>query len=127
MRLKSGVLVALVAFSGVAFSGVAFTGAALANDPFASFYDNTIVVTNATGERTVLINKDGTYAIKGADGASATGKWTIEGGNSCFAQDNAPSDAKPYCTATAERKVGDSWELTAPDGTKESATLKAGR
>lgn len=115
-------------FFSVLVASVALTASALAaGDPFANFYDNTVVVSNAKGERSVLINKDGTYTQKMSDGMSATGKWKIDGGQSCFTADNPPPEAKPYCVAAEARNVGDSWELTAPDGTKEKATLKAGR
>jgi len=100
------------------------TGGAYAADAFANFYGNTVKITSPAGDRSVIINQDGTYTNTMADGATVTGTWTNDGGNACFKQDG--SDAAPYCTPAEARNVGESWELTAPDGTKEQATLVAG-
>ncbi|MDO8288897.1 MAG: hypothetical protein Q7T44_06735 [Parvibaculum sp.] len=116
MRKAFGVLVASVLLSSVAFAG---------DDPFANYYDNTVTVTNATGARAVLINKDGSYTQKLADGTTATGTWKIDGANGCFM--SGEPDAKPYCVPAETHAVGDTWDLTAPDGTAEKATLTAGR
>ncbi|MEQ9518123.1 MAG: hypothetical protein RLN89_01650 [Parvibaculum sp.] len=102
----------------------ALTGAAFA-DPFANFYGNTVSIENPAGTRTVHINQDGTYTNTGADGAAATGTWAMDGENACFTQ--AASENPPYCVPATERAVGDTWELAAPDGTKEVATLVAGQ
>ena len=118
MRYLLGVLVASIALTGVAFAG---------SDPFASYYGNTVKVTNAAGSRVVLINADGTYTQKLADGTTAGGTWKIEGDQGCFMAANPAPDAKPYCVPATEHAVGDSWDLTAPDGTAEKATLTAGR
>ncbi|MFZ3035120.1 MAG: hypothetical protein WA138_14040 [Parvibaculum sp.] len=118
MRYLLSVLVASVALMGGAFAG---------SDPFASYYGNTVTVTNANGSRAVLINADGTYTQKLADGTSSDGTWKIEGDQGCFMTPNAAPDAKPYCVPATEHAVGDSWDLTAPDGTAEKATLTAGR
>lgn len=118
MRPIFSVLVAFLAFTSFASA---------AGDPFATYYGNTVVVANAKGERSVLINEDGTYSQKLPDGTTATGKWAIDGDKGCFTADNPAPDAKPYCVATETHNVGDSWNLTAPDGTAEKATLKAGR
>ena len=99
----------------------ALTGAAFA-DPFANFYGNTVSIENPAGNRSVHINQDGTYTNTLADGTSASGTWSIDGDNACFVS----GDAEPYCVPATERNVGDTWELTAPDGTKEQATLVAG-
>lgn len=118
MRIIFSVVVALFAFTGVALAS---------DDSFASYYGNTVTVTNAKGARTVLIDKDGTYTQKLADGTVATGKWKVDGGSGCFVGDNAAPDAKPYCVPATAHAVGDTWDLTAPDGTAEKATLTAGR
>lgn len=120
MRIFFSVMVALLAF--------AFTGVALASDDaFANYYGNTVTVTNAKGSRSVFIDKDGSYTQKLADGTVAKGKWKIDGANGCFIGDNAAPDAKPYCVPATAHAVGDTWDLTAPDGTAEKATLTAGR
>lgn len=117
MRYLLSVLVALVAFTGVAYAG----------DPFANYYDNMVTVTNANGSRTVLINSDGTFTQKTADGAVATGTWKIDGDKACFTTKDAAPDAKLYCVPAVSHNVGETWDLTAPDGTAEKATLAAGR
>ncbi|NIJ41038.1 hypothetical protein FHS78_001319 [Parvibaculum indicum] len=100
------------------------TGGAYAADAFASFYGNTVKITGEAGKRTVMINEDGTYSSTLPDGSTITGTWTNKDGTACFNQDG--SDAEPYCVAAEPREVGETWELTAPDGTKEKATLVAG-
>ena len=117
MRLLLTVLVAVFGFAGVAQA-----------DPFANFYGNTVTVSNPTaGERKVLIDEGGTYTQVTSDGTSASGKWAVDGDNACFTQDAAEAGAAPYCTAATARSVGDSWDMTAPDGTAEKAMLSAGR
>ncbi|MBX3447811.1 MAG: hypothetical protein KF765_13740 [Parvibaculaceae bacterium] len=111
MRLFVSVLVALFAF----------TGAALA-DPFANFYGNTVKVVGAAGERQVYIDAGGAYSQKLPDGSTAEGKYEIDGDTACFL-----GGAEPYCVPAQSRNVGETWELTAPDGSKETATLVAGR
>ncbi|MDP1627010.1 hypothetical protein [Parvibaculum sp.] len=111
MRLLFSVLVALVAFSGAALA-----------DPFANFYGNTVKVSGAAGERSVFIDVGGSYSQKLPDGSTAEGKYTVEGDTACFL-----GGEQPYCVPAEARNVGDSWELTAPDGSKETATLVAGR
>lgn len=111
MRLLVSVLVALFAF----------TGAALA-DPFANFYGNTVKVTGAAGERSVFIDQGGSYSQKLPDGSTAEGKYEIDGDTACFL-----GGEQPYCVPAQAREVGETWELTAPDGSTETATLVAGR
>jgi hypothetical protein len=115
MRYLFTVLVAFFAFSGVA----------LASDPFANYYENTVTVTNASGARTVLINADGSYSQTLPDGTTANGTWKLDGDKGCFM--SGAEGAEPYCVPADAHAVGDTWELTAPDGTKETATLTAGR
>ena len=114
MRLIFSAVIALVLATGTAFAA----------DAFANFYGNTVKITSAAGERTVTINKDGTYSSTLPDGSTVTGTWTNKDGNACFSQDG--SDAGPYCVPAQSREVGETWEITAPDGTKEKATLTAG-
>ncbi len=63
MRIFFSVAVALFTF---AFTGVA----SASDDAFANYYGNTVTVTNAKGSRTVLIDKDGSYTQKLADGTA---------------------------------------------------------
>jgi hypothetical protein len=103
----------------------ALTSVALASDPFANYYGNTVTVTGAAGARLVLIDADGSYTQKLADGTESKGTWTVDGDTACF--NSGVADAEPYCVPADTHAVGDTWELTAPDGTKETATLSAGR
>ncbi len=112
MRLVISLMVAMFAM----------TGAALA-DPFANFYGNTVTIENAEGSRSILINEDGTYVTVFGDGTRADSTWAIDGETACFEATDAPQ----YCVPATSRTVGESWELTAPDGTTEKATLVAGR
>ncbi len=102
------------------------TGVALA-DPMAPFYENTVEVTGADGTtRAVLINADGSYSQVVGDTA-VEGTWEMKGdAEACFSSE-ATAETGPYCVEAAERAVGDTWDLTAPDGSAESATLVAGR
>ena len=113
MRLVISLMVAMFAM----------TGAALA-DPFATFYGNTVSIENPAGARSVLINDDGSYSQVLPDGTSAEGTWSVDGANACFA---TGPDTAPYCVEAVSRNIGDTWDLTAPDGTAEKATLVAGR
>ena len=117
MRILLAALLATFGFIGVAQA-----------DPFANFYGNTTVVAHPkNGERKVHINEDGTYSQTLADGSTVTGTWKLDGDTACFMQDAAAADAQPYCVPAEARNVGDSWDLTAPDGTVEKATLVAGQ
>ncbi|GGD07787.1 hypothetical protein [Pyruvatibacter mobilis] len=102
------------------------TTAALA-DPMAPFYENTVEVTAADGStRAVLINEDGSYQQVAGD-ATVDGTWELKGEEEACFSSAATAESGPYCVAATERAVGDSWEMTAPDGSTETATLKAGR
>ena len=102
------------------------TGAALA-DPMAAFYDNTVEVTGADGAtRSVHINADGTYSQAAGD-TTVEGTWEMTSDSeACFSSD-ATAETGPYCVEATARSVGDTWELTAPDGSAEAAVLIAGR
>jgi hypothetical protein len=102
------------------------TSAALA-DPMAPFYGNTVEVTAADGStRSVLINSDGSYQQVAA-GNTVDGTWELKGEEEACFSSAATAEVGPYCVAATERAVGDSWEMTAPDGSSETATLVAGR
>lgn len=110
-------IVALVFAFGV------MTGSAMA-DPMAAFYGNTVVVTHPeAGERSVFIDADGTYNQIMADGTEMGGAWTLEEETACFTSEDSP----PYCVPAEERSIGESWEITNPDGVTETATLVEGR
>jgi len=112
-------------FATIAALGL-MASAALA-DPMAPFYDNTVEVTGADGAiRSVMINADGTYSQVAGD-ATVDGTWEMKGdAEACFSSPET-AETGPYCVDAVERAVGDTWDLTAPDGSAESATLVAGR
>jgi hypothetical protein len=58
-----------------ALVAVGLAGAALAADPMEGAYGNTVIVTNAKGEKTKLwIKKDGTWTSESAQGEKGAGK-----------------------------------------------------
>ncbi|HEY4343465.1 MAG TPA: hypothetical protein VGN05_03900 [Parvibaculum sp.] len=119
MRLLFSVLVA----------SVAFTGAALA-EPNANLFGNTVVITSAKGDVTkAKINKDNTYATVLPDGKTVKGTWAAVGDTTCYTQtEPAPAATmKPFCTPNEDRKVGDTWEAKAPDGSTMKFALQAGQ
>lgn len=119
MRLLFSVLVASVAFAGAAFA-----------DPNANLFGNTVVITSAKGDVTkAMINKDGTYSTVLPDGKTVKGTWAAAGANTCYTQtEPAPAaDAKPFCTPNEDRKVGDTWDAKAPDGSTMKFALQAGQ
>jgi YD repeat-containing protein len=119
-RILAGVVVA--AFS----ASLAF---ASAEDPMASRYGNTVTVTNAKGEVTKLhYNQDGTMAVIQPDGTKGTGKWAMKDGKLCITADAGPTAGKEQCNPFVPgKKVGDSWEITMPDGSKSKIAIVAGR
>jgi hypothetical protein len=102
-----------------------------ADDPMASRYGNTIVTTTADGKAagSTYYDADGKMSRKTPDGKETKGTWKLEGDKLCITQtDPAPAaGAAPTCLPFAAHKVGDSWDVTLPDGTKLKATLKQGR
>ncbi|HUD52622.1 hypothetical protein, partial [Parvibaculum sp.] len=106
---------------------VAFTGSAFAGDPLASYYGNTVVLSNPkTGDVQAFVNQDGTYSTKLADGNTVSGTWAVNGGETCYTQTTPPpaAGAKPFCAANEDRKVGDSWKVAAADGSETTITIK---
>lgn len=118
-------ILAAVAFAASAAAAIA------ADDPMASRYGNTVVVTTADGKEfaRTYYNADGTYSRKAAAGESK-GTWKMEGANLCGAQTEPapPAGTAPTCLPfPGVKNVGDSWDVTLPDGTKLKATLQKGR
>ncbi len=103
--------------------------AAQAADVMSEFYGNTLVVTiPQAGEFKVMYNKDKTYDGSGPMGA-VKGTWEVKGDQLCTTQvDPAPPPERPnpMCRPTQAHKVGDTWEITTPSGTR-TATLKKGK
>jgi hypothetical protein len=113
------------------------TGAAIAAaDPMEGAYGNTVIVTNAKGEKTKLwIAKDGTFKGESAKGEKFTGKWTLKDNNSkyCSTADlpaNAPKETPAPKEACSEfkgpHKAGDKWTQKDADGADVTVEIVAG-
>lgn len=119
MRLLFSVLVASLAFSGAAFA-----------DANANLFGNTVVITDANGGVTkAKINKDNTYSTTLPDGKTVKGTWAAAGDKTCYTQtDPAPAAGMaPFCPPNEDRKVGDTWEAKAADGSTLKFALQAGQ
>jgi YD repeat-containing protein len=96
-------------------------------DPMASRYGNTTVITNAKGEVTKLhYNQDGTMTVILPDGTKTTGKWVVKDGKLCVTPDAGEFKGKEQCNPLADKKVGDTWEITLSDGSKAKVAIVAG-
>jgi len=121
---------------GLAVAAGLIGAAIAADDPMAGAYDNTVVVTNAKGEKTKLwIAKDGTYKGESAKGEKFTGKWALKENNTkyCSTPDlpaNAPKDTpapKESCSEfKGPHKAGDKWEQNDANGEKVTVEIVAG-
>ncbi len=114
---------------GVAAIALSASLAVAADDPMQTRYDNTVTVTDAKGGVTKLhYNKDGTLGVVLPDGTKSTGKWAIKDGKLCVTPDAGPTAGKEQCNPfDGTKKVGDSWEIPAADGTKSKVAIVAGR
>lgn len=125
-KIALGALVAL----GLAGAAIAST------DPMEGAYGNTVIVTNAKGEKSKLwINKDGTFKGESAKGEKFTGKWVLKDNNTkyCSTADlppNAPKDTpapKESCSEfKGPHKAGDKWEQKDADGAPITVEITAG-
>jgi hypothetical protein len=98
----------------------------------ASRYSNTLVVKGPDGKEVARLyyDKDGTAVRKPADGTEIKGTWKMDGANLCFTQVSPPPkpDMTSQCNPfSGPKKVGDTWEVTRPDGIKLTVTLQQGR
>jgi hypothetical protein len=118
-------ILAAVAFAASVMVAVA------AEDPMAGRYGNTVVTTTADGKEAgrTYYNADGTFSRKTPAG-EVKGTWKLDGDKLCLTQTEPapPAGAAATCIpAHGGKKVGDSWDVTLPDGTKLKATLQKGR
>lgn len=105
--------------------------AAAADDVMAGFYGNTVIVTGSSFDATVHYRADHTMDTSGTVAGKAfstKGTWKIDDkGQICRTYDTTPPTmTSPFCTPAAAHKVGDTWSVTTPDGSKRTITLKAG-
>jgi len=120
-----------------ALVALGLAGAAIASpDPMEGAYGNTVIVTNAKGEKSKLwINKDGTFKGESAKGEKFTGKWSLKDNNTkyCSTADlpaSAPKDTpapKETCSEfKGPHKAGDKWEQKDADGQTITVEIVAG-
>jgi len=124
--------IALGALVAMGLAGAAIAAA----DVMEGAYGNTVVVTNAKGEKSKLwIAKDGTFKGETAKGEKFTGKWTLKDNNTkyCATTDlpaNAPKDTPAPKEACSEfkgpHKAGDKWEQKDADGQPITVEIVAG-
>ena len=119
--------------AGLAVAAMGVATAYAADDPMATRYGNTLVIKAADGKEVVRLyyDQDGKLSTKTPDGKTTKGTWKMDGDKICVAQTEPPPPAdmtSPQCQPfTGSHKVGESWEVTRPDGTKLTATLQQGR
>lgn len=118
--------------AGFAVAAMSASLAFAADDPMASRYGNTVVISGPDGKELGRAYYDADHKVvrKMADGKEVKGTWAMEGAKLCFTQVD-PAPAKPeeakVCTDFPGAKaVGDSWEVVTPGG-KLKATLQKGR
>jgi hypothetical protein len=117
--------------AGMVAAALGVSLALAADDPMAGRYGNTVVTSTADGKEVgrTYYNADGTLTRKTPAG-EIKGTWKIEGDKLCITQTEPapPAGTAPVCVpGFAGKKVGDSWDVTLPDGTKLKATLQKGR
>ena len=125
-KIALGALVAL----GLAGAAIA------ADDPMDGAYGNTVIVTNAKGEKSkIWINKDGTFTGENAKGEKFSGKWVLKDNNTkyCATADlpaDAPKDTPAPKEACSEfkgpHKAGDKWEQNDANNEKVTVEIVAG-
>lgn len=118
-------ILAAVAFAASAVVAIA------ADDPMSGRYGNTVVTTMADGKEAgrTYYDADGTFSRKTPAG-EIKGTWKVEGDKLCLTQtEPAPAaGTAPICIpANGGKQIGDSWDVTLPDGTKLKATIQKGR
>jgi hypothetical protein len=124
--------IALGAVIALGLAGAAIAAA----DPMEGAYGNTVIVTNAKGEKTkLMIAKDGTFKGENAKGEKFTGKWALKDNNTkyCSTADlpaNAPKDTPAPKEACSEfkgpHKAGDKWTQKDADGADVTVEIVAG-
>jgi hypothetical protein len=119
--------------TGIALAMMSLSFAHAADDPMATRYGNTLVIKGPDGKEVIRLyyDQDGSMTTKTPDGKSGKGNWKMDGDKICVTMtDPAPTpqmagaQCQPFSGA---HKVGDTWEVTRPDGSKVTATLQKGR
>ena len=119
--------------AAIAFAAVGFSVALAADDPMASRYGNTLVIKGADGKEVIRLYYDqgGALSTKTPDGKTTKATWKMDGEKICVTQTDPappPEMPSPQCTPfTGSHNVGESWDVTRPNGMKVTATLQQGR
>ena len=89
-----------------------------------AFAANTVVATGANGAVLKFkFNPGGGYTMTAGD-QTISGAWAVEGSQFCITPQGGDKSCSPYA---ANRKVGDTWQVTGADGVAYSVALVAGR
>ena len=89
-----------------------------------AFAANTVVATGANGAVLKFkFNPGGAYTMTAGD-QTISGAWAVEGSQFCITPQGGDKSCSPYA---ANRKVGDTWQVTGADGVAYSVALVAGR
>ena len=119
--------------AGFAVAAMSASLAFAADDPMASRYGNTVVVSGPDGKEVGRAYYDADHKVvrKMPDGKEIKGTWALDGAKLCVTQVEPapakPEEAKTCTDFPGAKKVGDSWEVTLPTGVKLKATLQKGR
>jgi hypothetical protein len=117
--------------AGLVAAAFSVSMAIAADDPMATRYGNTVVAKTADGKELgrTYYNADGSYTRKTPAGESK-GTWKMDSGKLCLTQTEPapPANQGTVCLPfPGSKNVGESWEVTLPDGTKATASLQQGR
>lgn len=114
MRRLAMTVAALALSAGVAWA-----------DTIENLYGNTLLVTYPSGavER-FFINEDGTMEVEIGGQLLGAMPWTRDGDQFCVAPEGTPPQCSDF---PADKAVGDSWEVTRPDGRTAHYSIVAGR
>lgn len=82
-------------------------------DPMRVYYDNTVLVTQPSGETDhLLLTADHTYTMYGIRFPQGRGHWDVENGQVCLMPGDTPETAgQKFCDAWAGAHVGDRWTI----------------
>ena len=94
-----------------------------ADDVMAGFYGNTVVVTGDAFQAHVHYRANHTLDISGTASGQAfstKGSWKIDDkGQICRSYEKTPPTMpNPFCTPPTPHKVGDTWTVTTPAGSR---------
>jgi len=103
------------------------TGIAYAAEPMANMIGNTLVEAYPDGAvQKIWVKGNHTYSAVDRKGMKIAGVWWMENNEFCHVH-TAPTETPKHCEVPfAEKKIGDTWEVTETNGEKVKFTLVAG-